>query len=355
MIWITVTLLSREQVGSLTGQQYNILELEDAIVSAEKACQNFQWSRQGQTQYFNINDNNDPEKLFSVILEETYSLCGEVEVSIRIIQLILKADTFVLAGEAFKSRFLFLLQSSASDLGTISSDTAGLDQLKYLNKQWKRHDKLFGNLYRSTKHCLFNAFRLMTDKHIKMEKVAEYSTEFVELFGVDILKEHWSKIKHSRDSEVEKLSQYKTHFGAIVFNNFRTLVELSLQFLLNYQEIALEMDKIIENNAEIEWEEEDMVGYVNLFFCITYSDRERLKLPLDKTKKFCGILLGPKEANTKEGQKGKEVKSLKPELLAFFLVLHWPTAFSQVTSEDQRLIYLSIKLLKEFNAKYVKC
>ena len=54
--------------------------------------------------------------------------------------------------------------------------------------------------------------------------------------------------------------------------------------------MAHDMETIMRSN-NIHWEEEDMLGWINLFFSLLYISPSRLKLSADTTKRFLMQLL----------------------------------------------------------------
>ena len=99
------------------------------------------------------------------------------------------------------------------------------------------------------------------------------------------------------------------------------------------------MDAIIEK-----WDEEDMLGWVNIYFSLLYLDSERRQLRFDKTKNFLWQLLTSTESE------GLPIERLKPEILTFFLIMHWPRSsqMNMINKELSRLLGLCVKYLDEF-------
>ena len=260
----------------LFGQKYGIMDIEDSINHAKEACMNFDLSRKGVL--CDMRGNIDAGKLFGNIMTETYSISGEVDVSLGILKLILKSETFFRRGhrgEKLAERFLNHVRLGSADLSSLTADLPD-ENLKYLDLMYSnRFHKFFSELYLRLKHNLSDAVQLMTDKQIQMSKVAVYTAEFKDMFKVDIMKNKWTEVRESKRSEIEKLGDYRRIFAAVVIKNFRSLVRTDLQFLLNYQEIALEMDNIIAANQEVKWSDGDMRGncYMNnnkLHFVLIY-------------------------------------------------------------------------------------
>ena len=253
----------------LFGQKYGIMEIEDSINHAKEACMNFDLSRKGTL--CDMSGNIDAGKLFGNIMKETYGISGEMDVSLGILKLILKSEPFCKRGDRGKNlaeRFLNHVRLGAADLSSLTADLPD-ENLKYLDLMYShRFHKFFTELYLRLKHNLSDAVQLMTDKQIQMSKVAGYTAEFKEMFKVDIMRNKWTEVRESKRSEIEKLDDYRRIFAAVVIKNFRSLINADLQFLLNYQEIALEMDKIISANHEVKWSDGDMRGYINIFITL---------------------------------------------------------------------------------------
>jgi len=203
---------------------------------------------------------------------------------------------------------------------------------------------LFSHLLSSSKSCLVDAVRLMTDAQIQSAKVGDFSRRFESLFGVDAVKEEFNRVRFSPTlSEMEKLSEYKIYFAGLVIKNFRTVLDCGDHLLLNYQDIAIAMDEIIERN-NFQWDEEDILGWVNIYFSLSFLDSQRRRLQSDKTKNFLWQLLKSRESE------GLPIERLKPEVLTFFLIMHWPSPnqTNMINKEQSRLLSLCVKYLDEF-------
>ena len=262
------------------------MELEDAIQHARVACENFDLARKGNL--YDMSGNLDAQKLFSNIMRATHSISGEMETCLAILHLILKSEmTHFRGGNQLQERFLTQLRLGAKDLSSLTADYPINDDMNYLNLMWSgRYQKFFTNLYMRMKSNLIDAVHLMSDAQMRMSKVAEYSKTFKDLFKVDIMKDEWTQVLSSGRSEIEKLEDFRRMFAAVVIKNFRSLIDCGIPFLMNFQEIASQMDMIIENNLEVTWNDDDKIGYAKVFFSLAYLDQKRCYLDLEKTRQI---------------------------------------------------------------------
>ena len=101
------------------------------------------------------------------------------------------------------------------------------------------------------------------------------------------------------------------------------------------------MDELIIRN-HFQWDEDDILGWVNIFFSLLYVDQVRRRLDYDKTKKFLSQLLKNTEID--------RFDTLKPEVLTFFLIMHWPSSTSMnMPSGDFKKLRLAVKVLNQFH------
>ena len=319
--------------------KYKLDNLTKALGHASEACKSFKKSRDSRE--YNMAD--DSRFFAPDFVDVSFGLCGLIEVSLYAVDLILLTEEFVRADEsAARSKFIKLLRSPERD--SIKDLAGDLDpaSLKALDKLWKdNYADLFSKLLPMTKSCLIDAVRLMTDTQIRIAKVGEFSSIFEKLFSVDVVKAEFDRVRRSsRHSEMEKLAEYKVYFAGLVIKNFRSVADAGDQFLANYQNVAIAMDEIIVDN-NLKWDEDDMIGWINIFFSLLYLDSERRELSYDTTKKFLWQLV-----------KNTEVCRLKPEILSFFLIMHWPNSTNKISNECIRLLHMAVSWLYEY---FMKC
>ena len=104
------------------------------------------------------------------------------------------------------------------------------------------------------------------------------------------------------------------------------------------------MDELIISNNNCHWDEDDILGWVNIFFSLLYLDHDyqRRRLGYDKTKAFLWQLLKNTEID--------RLDTLTPEVLTFFLIMHWPSSTSMnMPHGDLKKLNLAVKVLDQFH------
>ena len=141
--------------------------LGKALHHASEACKCFTKSRE----FRKVDTINDDSKIWIAdIARASNGLCGMVEVFLSVVELILLTEDFVKAKDsAARGIFINILRNPEDDSIKKLSGVLEPPELKILSKLWKEnYENLFSHLLSSSKSCLVDAVRLMTDAQIQV-------------------------------------------------------------------------------------------------------------------------------------------------------------------------------------------